>query len=755
MQRACNVAIHGGLLVLLTCSPLAFGAVYTWGIAFVEFTTLFMALAWALKLLHAGTLRLVRTPLNLPMLLFLGLVGWQLLPLPPAVLRLMSSNTYALYQRTLIGWPDHDALPLLPQDVTAGQPTGGQGREAEGGRGWRPLSLYPHQTRAALVLAFTYAAVLLIVVNTVRTRVQLKRLLLTIVAVGGVVAVIGLIQKVSGTAKVYGVWQPQFEGSPFGPYVNRNHFAGYVAMVLPLGLGWLYGELSRGYRGVGGQGWRQRLASLVSGRNGRLLLLGCALVNMAAALLFSASRGGIVSFAVSILFLSVLIYLPRGEGRRVGIVIPVVLAGVVVYALWLGLDHVVERFFQPEEGRTLIWSGTLRLITDYPWLGTGLGTYVSSFRRHKPVLDPGLVDHAHNDYLELLAEAGALGFLIVVGGLGWFCWRTLQRWYTRHDPEVRGIVLGGLASVLAMGIHSLVDFNLHIPANAVLLAVILGLTAVAVHLRRRHGRSVVVFRTRQLDVPRLLRLALFPLALLAAVTLTLPVAYSVAAERHAQLGDSLERGIGGDLELDSVVEQWAHAVALDPGKADYHYRLGQVYDRAMRAYWSSNPSRALTYGIRAIAAYRQALLRNPTSPFPYLAWGWSLENVSRLAPWAAGQRVRTATSIQVGGNDLGWLLAQLMQHPERAAQWSRQLLQTATHLAPTAAFAHYSAGLYALERWEALPLEERARAIQELRSAVQLEPSYAPSVLQALRERTGDMDLVRAMGRGIRGESRW
>jgi len=79
--------------------------------------------------------------------------------------------------------------------------------------------------------------------------------------------------------------------------VNRNHFAGYMAMVLPVGLGWLWGHLVQGYKGdrIAGWQWRERLAAGVSGRNGRLLLLAFALVNMAAGLIFSASRGGLVS----------------------------------------------------------------------------------------------------------------------------------------------------------------------------------------------------------------------------------------------------------------------------------------------------------------------------------------------------------------------------------------------------------------------------------------------------------------------------
>jgi O-antigen ligase len=787
MVRIYDLAIEGSLLLLIIFTPLAFGTVYPWGMALIEWMVLLMVLTWAFKLLHTGKVRVVRTPLNFPILLFLGLVGLQLVPLPPAALQVVSPNTYALYQRTLDRWQGQEALPLAPPEAVSPQPVVGQiqppviGQQSHRlpplpseGRGqgwessesqdgfsatftgvWRPLSLYAHPTWEALFLALTYAAVFLVVVNTFQTHARLTRLLCTLLTVGGMVAVVGLIQKVSGTAKIYWFWQPQEGGNPFGPYVNRNHFAGYMVMLIPLGLGWLWGRLAQGDQGMRRRSWRESLSAVVSGRDGQLLLLMFALVNMAAALLFSASRGGIVSFVSALLAFTLLAYVSPGERRYLGIMVPVLAALALAYALWLGIDHVVARFFQHGDDRPTYWSATLRLVGDFPLLGTGLGTYVYSFRRYNPILAQVLVDHAHNEYLELLAETGAVGFLLVVGGLGWFSWRTLLRWLTRHDPEVCGIVLGGLTSVLAIGIHSIMDFNLQVPANALLLAVVLGLTSVAVHLRQHHRRSVVTFRVRERHLPRALRLAAYPVSLLLALALAVPIGKGFAADRQAQLADRVARGAVDTAVLESVVEQWAQAVALDPGNADYHYHLGQAHDRLMQLQWSSDPAGALVSGVRAMAAYREAILRNPTASDPYLAWGLALESVSQLALWTAENRDLIASPPDGGGNTLEQLITQLVQHPERASQWSRQLVQTAIHLDPTTASSHYTAGLYGLQRWETLSPEDRERVIQQLRSAVQLEPKNAAAILQALWEQTQDRELVRALARGTPDEARW
>ena len=176
----------------------------------------------------------------------------------------------------------------------------------------------------------------------------------------------------------------------------------------------------------------------------------------------------------------------------------------------------------------------------------------------------------------------------------------------------------------------------------------------------------------------------------------------------------------------------------------------------MQAQSSHAPARALVAGVRAMMEYREAILRNPTSAYPYLAWGRALDSARQLAASVAEKRLPSATSDEIGGNHLASVIAQLTQYPDGAAQWSQQLVQTATHLDPTDAFAQYSAGLYALQQWETLGPAERTRVVQQLRSAAQLDPTtYANAVMQALWERTQDRELVQDLARGTSEEAHW
>src|SRR5262249_24280212 len=162
--------------------------------------------------------------------------------------------------------------------------------------------------------------------------------------------------------------------------------------------------------------------------------------------------------------------------------------------------------------------------------------------------------------------------------------------------------------------------------------------------------------------------------------------------------------------------------ALDPANADYHYQLGRAYDSLREAQRSSDPVHALAAGVQAMVEYREAILRNPTSLYPYAAWGWSLDSARRLAAWVAEHRLPIATADDIGGKHLSYVMAQLTEHPDGAAQWAQQLVQLATYLDPTDAYAHYSAGLYALQQWETLGPPERTRVVQHLRSAAWLDP---------------------------------
>src|SRR4029077_3710081 len=241
-------------------------------------------------------------------------------------------------------------------------------------------------------------------------------------------------------------------GIPFGPYVNRNHFAGFVELVFPVAL-----------------------VPLVLGkvRKERWIVVGIFGLLPIGALFFSASRGGVISFGVQLGVLILMMTLRRAGGKHA-------LAGGLVLLLafllvsWLGVKQVLDRFSSLQSlevttgKRAAMRQDTWRIFLDHRWTGTGLGTLQTVFPAYETNYDGKIVNHAHNDYLEGLAETGIAGGLCGAAFLGILFLVSLRQLLKRDNPFAAALHLSGLVGCSSFLVHSLVDFNLHIPANALL-----------------------------------------------------------------------------------------------------------------------------------------------------------------------------------------------------------------------------------------------------------------------------------------------
>jgi O-antigen ligase len=276
-----------------------------------------------------------------------------------------------------------------------------------------------------------------------------------LMSLGFFVSIFGILQYLTSNGKLYWVRTMQNEGLPFGPYVNRNHFAGFAELIIPVALVPL----------VLGKVRRERL----------FLVVLFALVPIVA-LLLSASRGGIVSFAVQMVVLFLLLLIRRTRSRHVLAGGLVVLCAVMAVS-WIGVKQVLQRFsgIQTMEvtgsKRAAMREDTWRLFLDHPLLGTGLGTLEMVFPPYDSLYDGKVVNHAHNDYIEALAETGVVGGLCCAWFLGFVLLFSLKGLAALGSSFGSVLNLSGLIACTGMLVHSLVDFNLHIPANALLFFV--------------------------------------------------------------------------------------------------------------------------------------------------------------------------------------------------------------------------------------------------------------------------------------------
>jgi len=280
-----------------------------------------------------------------------------------------------------------------------------------------------------------------------------------------------------------------------GTFVNRNHLAGYLEMVIPLTIGLILAHID--VFSLAGLKWREKLLRFSEKGFYRNMLLTFGVIVMAMAIIFSKSRSGVflLVFAFILFFGLAGLYSGRVTHRQkwtMGFLKGTFLA-IMFISLYVGINATLQRFALDRllaEGRPTVWANTMGINADYPVFGSGLGTFASLYPAYEETWkQTSFFSHAHNDYLEYLAELGVLGMILLCGVILFLLVRSFLVWRERRHPEVKGLALGGMIAVVLMLIHSIGDFNLHIPANMLLFSVVLSLTFVLVFYRMRENRE--------------------------------------------------------------------------------------------------------------------------------------------------------------------------------------------------------------------------------------------------------------------------
>jgi O-antigen ligase len=317
------------------------------------------------------------------------------------------------------------------------------------------LTASRYDTRVELQLLFACLIVLFLMSQAYSRTSHWRGYVWFLMSLGFFVSIFGILQYLTFNGKLYWARTMRYGGIPFGPYVNRNHFAGFAEMIIPVAL-----------------------VPLVLGkvRRERLFLVALFALVPIVALLLSASRGGIISFTVQMIILFLLLLVRRIRSRHVLVGGLVVLCAVMAVS-WIGVQQVLQRFSAMQANevtgskRAAMRQDTWRIFLDHSFLGTGLGTFEMVFPPYDSLYDGKIVNHAHNDYVEVLAETGVVGGLCCVWFLGVVLLNSLKSLAELGSSFGSALNLSGLIACSGILVHSLVDFNLHIPANALLFFV--------------------------------------------------------------------------------------------------------------------------------------------------------------------------------------------------------------------------------------------------------------------------------------------
>ena len=363
-------------------------------------------------------------------------------------------------------------------------PVGWVGRAAEplGGH-YSSLTIESYSTRSELLILLTCLIGFFLAQIIAQDRKRMRRLAQCFVALGVFEAVYGLVQYLAGWQRIFLYIKKYDLEEATGTYINRNHYAGFLEMALPFSLALAWYEFRKLRRGHNESA--TSLRDLIVSQSGlpKLILYVFIAVLLFSALLFSRSRMGILAASASIL---VIFFLISVAGRHVKTVLILstafaILAGSA--AIWIGPGPIAERFedvsqeySQYDRSRLSIWQGTGRLIEEHPFLGTGLGTFPIAYTKVQSTFLGEFVNHAHNDYLEIASDLGLPAALALFASLIYLFVGAARGFLSAEKGFDRAIALACVGSMLAIFLHSLTDFNLHIPANALLFSSILGLS---------------------------------------------------------------------------------------------------------------------------------------------------------------------------------------------------------------------------------------------------------------------------------------
>jgi O-antigen ligase len=457
------------VLLVLAWGGFAFGAVYDWA-----YVPLFWAAAavGALGWIAPGAAGKPKAPWAIVgvVALVAGLAGLQLVPLSPAALARVSPGADRFLSR----------YDLAYAYVRSGPDVASAGASARAAYR-HPLSIDPAGTRGGLAALGAFA-LLLTGVSRGLGRASLRALAAGLVMLGTLMALVGLAQSglyarhVESSGLIYGFWKPENRANPFGPFVNHNHFAGWLLLVLPLAIAYFCALVERGMRGVRPH-FRDRVLWFSSPDASRAILVGLAIAVMGVSMVFTLSRSGIAGFLFAVAVAGWLFYRRQVHGSKRAVVVGFMILVLVASLGYVGVGALAARFDEGETrdfgGRLPIWSDTAKVIRDFPWTGTGLNTYGTSMLLYQEYDRDSRVTEAHNDYLQVAAEGGvllgipALLLLLVVI-------REVRRRFAERadDPTEYWLRIGAATGMLAMGLQETVEFSLQMPGIAALFAVV-------------------------------------------------------------------------------------------------------------------------------------------------------------------------------------------------------------------------------------------------------------------------------------------
>jgi len=550
-------------------APLAFGSVETWSIALVEILIFLTSLAYCFETRHTSQ-AFLKVPGILPLFLLLLLMWLQVIPLPPALVKFIAPGIYQAY------------APILGiQDTTQ----------------WIPLTVNQKSTLLEALRITSYVFFYVLTVQLLSRKELLGKTIKIIAGLATAIAFFAVLQKFTSPDLIYWFRSAPESASPVGPWIYRNHYAGFMELLFPLVLALFFFYRPKFSNQ---QSFRSKLVSIFSSPASNIqFFLGFSVILILSSIFIGLSRGGIIAANLGLFFFLILLTRKSSNSGRT---LPLAFFGSVLLAVtWFGWDPILTRFNATTtgtgaltDGRLLIWIDCAPLIKDFLFTGSGFGTFINVFPQYSTIPSSLIYDHAHNDYLELITDGGIIGFLLAA----WFVIIVFRNGFKklslRRESFSILLIIGGLTSLFSILIHSFTDFNMHNGANGLYFFFLCGVLISAGNTRI-HYRNRATLLQKTTPKWKLSYLIALPL-LLAAISFQGGILKAKQQYREASqmyLSPQLSEAV-----LQKQLSKINKAIQLDPLEGLYSSYKGTLF-----SYLEQNES--------ALTSYLQAAHKDP------------------------------------------------------------------------------------------------------------------------------------------------
>lgn len=533
------------LLISLFFAPLAFGTVEHWSLVTLEIligmaAVIYFGSGWFCRREQ------LKVPGLTPLLLLLLFMVLQVVPLPPFMVKFLSPGAFLAYSP-------------VAELSDKGQ--------------WLPLTVNQKATIQEFLRILACALAYVMTIQLLGHPLKLKKTVNVVIALAVGIAFLAILQNMSSPELIFWFREAPANSHPFGPWINPNQFAGYIEMISPIALGVFLFYKPRIHSD---ESWREKVVSFFTRPESNLYFYyGFAAILLILSVFVSLCRGGIITITLTGMVYILLYNNLQLQRGRLAVLFVSCCAFLAIS--WFGWDAIIAEFSQGfdsegsiRDARLTVWKDTIVLIKDFLFFGSGFGTFVDIFPSYSSLTDNFIYDHAHNDYLELLADGGLIGFSLAawfVLAVLWHGWKMVR---VRRDQYAILVGIGAISGIVAVLMHSVTDFNMHNGAVAYYFFFLCGLLVASVNVRFNYFNQGTLLKT----IPQRLNawFAVGALVLLV-VTVVSQSSVIVAKAKYNEIKNIYISSHLADTYLAKIRENLQIASTFDPFESLYPFTL--------------------------------------------------------------------------------------------------------------------------------------------------------------------------------------